>query len=95
MHSFKENKFVQRWEAEDKTNEARGLTFFNEGKVLAYRVGAGLEAYGLETNLKYRWGPGDYDRYDGGGLNIWRLCTKGWIGGVEADLKVRFWKAPV
>jgi WD40 repeat protein len=95
VYSFKENKFVQRWEVEDHSDEVRGLTFFDEGKVLGYRIGAGLEAYGLDTNLKYRWGPGDLDRYGGGGEGLLRLRNKEWLGGIDADMKVRFWKAPV
>jgi WD40 repeat protein len=96
IYSMKQQKILQTWESEDSLYETTDLTWFKTqtGRGLAYREAAGLEVYDFQTNLKYRWGPGDYDRYSGSGTGIYLLRKKGWIGGVDGDMTMRFWKFP-
>ena len=82
---------AQTWQMEDRSNEAFQLEWLDGGKKISYRIMGGLEMYDFETNLKYRWGPGDFDRFTGGG-NTLIVKSKNWIGGVEADNTVKFWK---
>ncbi|KAF2729683.1 WD40 repeat-like protein [Polyplosphaeria fusca] len=89
---------VQHWAMEDRgSSEINNMQWLEGGKRLTYRiVGGGVELYDFETNLKYRWGPGDLDHYGGGSVegSTFVLEKRGWIGGVDSDLKVRFWKYP-
>lgn len=97
VYSLKEKKTIQVWQDEDPWNsQIRVLNWFGESnsKKLAYRAQGGLEIYDFETNLKYRWGPGDFDHWSGSGSSTFILKDKGWIGGEEADLTMRFWKLP-
>jgi WD40 repeat protein len=97
IYRLSDRKIIQTWELEDQyTWELNNLLWLDNGKRLAYRITGGLEMYDFETNLKYRWGPGDLDHYNygSGPGNTWILKSKGWIGGVDSDSRIRFWKYP-
>ena len=93
IYSIREKNLVQTWAAEGQSNELRVLNWIGEtgNRKLAYRVEGGLELYDFNTNLKYRWGPGDFDHWSGSGSATWLLQSKGWIGGSESDSTLRFW----
>jgi WD40 repeat protein len=100
VYSMEEKRVVQRWEMEDHVNyETWDLVWIEaeSGLKLAYRTTAGLEVYDFEANLKYRWGPDDFAQYDGGGSGdgTFAIKSKGWIGGADADLSVRFYEFPI
>lgn len=93
IYDMSSHQILQNWEMEDRWNwEISNMAWLEGKKQITYRITGGLELYDFETNLKYRWGPGDMDRYNGGSGPTFLLKKKGWIGGVEADVKVRFWK---
>jgi WD40 repeat protein len=95
IYSISQKKIIQTWLMEDRqTWEAHDLTWLEDGKRLAYRITGGLELYDFETNLKYRWGPGDLDHYQYGSRGTFVLKNRGWIGGVDSDEKARFWQYP-
>ncbi|KAF2117916.1 WD40-repeat-containing domain protein [Lophiotrema nucula] len=86
---------VQTWEAEDRDQwEIYQLAWLDGGKRLTYRALHGVEVYDFETNLKYRWGPGDFDHSNSGTDSTWLVKSKGWIGGVKGDLSIGLWKYP-
>lgn len=85
---------VQHWLMEDTSMEISELAWLEGTKRLTYAIMGGMEIYDFETNLKYRWGPGDLDRYEGGTGETIIVKSKGWVGGVEADQTVKFWKYP-
>jgi WD40 repeat protein len=91
---FPEAQVVQNYTVES-SDEINGLVWLEDGKQLSYRLlGGGLEVYDFDTNLKYRFGPTELDHY-GNGVSTGSthvLKSKGWIGGIDSDSKVRFWK---
>ncbi|KAI8635104.1 quinon protein alcohol dehydrogenase-like superfamily [Xylariaceae sp. FL1651] len=99
VYSMDEQKIIQTWEMENRgLPDIVGLTWIesDSGLKLAYRATDGLEAYDFETNLKYRWGPDDLAQYNGAqSSEAMVIKSKGWIGGVDPDQTVRFWKFPV
>jgi WD40 repeat protein len=99
VYSMKEQKIVQKWVMEDRSNyETWELAWIesNSGRKLTYRTTGGLEVYDFETNLKYRWGPDDFDRYNGAsGDSTMVIKSKGLIGGVDPDSTIRLYKFQV
>jgi WD40 repeat protein len=95
--SMSKGTIVQNWEMEDKdfSNEFGDVVWVDGSRRLAYRIVGGLEMYDFETNLKYRWGPDDLDRWTGSPVgSTYLVRSKGWIGGLESDGKLRFWAYP-
>lgn len=87
---------VQTWQTEEgrRGNEVRDLIWLDGGKKIAYHNGPSLELYDFEKNLKYRWGPDDLDHYASYYLGVFVIKSKGWIGSLDGDQKVRFWPYP-
>lgn len=97
VYRVSDKAVVQRWEMEDRnTFETHEISWQEGRKRLVYRTTGGLEMYDFETNLKYRWGPGDLDHYAYGSPvgSTFVLKKKGFIGGTESDQIIRFWKYP-
>lgn len=97
VYSMNQRQIVQTWQMEDnRTWEIYELVWLEGSKRLAYKITGGLEIYDFEKNLKYRWGPGDLDHYNyGAGIgSLIIVKSKGWIGGADTDMKLRFWPYP-
>ncbi|KAF2867303.1 hypothetical protein BDV95DRAFT_610717 [Massariosphaeria phaeospora] len=97
VYRTSDRQLVQRWAAEDKTGfEVTDITWIAGSKRLAFRAYGGLEMYDFETNLKYRWGPGEMDHFDAGVAegSTFTPLNRGWIGGRESDSTFKFWKYP-
>ncbi|KAF2682998.1 WD40 repeat-like protein [Lentithecium fluviatile CBS 122367] len=94
IYSFPSLEIVQTWEIEDQGWEISELLWLEGTKRIAYRILGGLEMYDFETNLKYRWGPGEMDHWGGGRGPSGVVKSRGWIGGMDSDAKERFWKYP-
>ncbi|KAJ4292588.1 hypothetical protein N0V90_009251 [Kalmusia sp. IMI 367209] len=97
VYSLAQNKVVQYWALASQENwEVVDVTWLEGGKRIAYRVQGALEMYDFDSNLKYKWGPGEGDTWLNG-FNVagtFQLKKKGWIGGFDWDHSVRFWKYP-
>jgi len=79
---------VQEWLAQDYLS-IEMLSWLEDGQ-LAWRVGGGLEVYDFEKNLKYRWGPDEFDHFTSS-RKVFVSGDRKLIGGVDGDQKVRFW----
>lgn len=79
--------------------EILNLHWFDGDKRLRWSYQSGSEMYDFETNLKYRWGPGEGDQTSP--ENWWTVSTEwfpfkgeGWFGNQDSDLRVRVWDLP-
>lgn len=98
IHEMPQGKVLQNWGMEDRKSwEVESLRWLENDKRLVYRTTAGVEMYDFDTNLKYRWGPGNLDHYTPrnslGALFV--LQNKRRTGSLESDRNVRLWDYPV
>jgi len=61
IYDIKTKRFVQTWSQEDTNPSVWDIRWLKDGKRLAFRINSGISMYDFETNLKYWWGPGDFD----------------------------------
>jgi WD40 repeat protein len=89
---FPEVEVVQTWQLESPRGLGTWqLAWLDGGRKFSFMYRYGRYMYDFETNLKYWWTPGYSDATSGDG-SVTFLKKRGWVGTMDGDARVRFWK---